>query len=217
VNSGAIDKTPNKLCAIKLRGRKSLVHLKGNNMRGLATTIALASVICWPCSAAVVSKYRYDALGRIVIADQSVTSAPAAGHASVYTYDNADNRSAADISVVVRKIWLPAEARLYQGQSIISEDGRFRLTFERNGNAALYDQFGRRRWQSGTAGQNGNYLRMQTDGNLVIYTASTVPVWSTNTAGNQGAQLAVQIDGNLVLYRSGVAIWAIGGCGACNN
>jgi hypothetical protein len=89
----------------------------------------------------------------MVIADQSVTTG--AGHTSTYTYDNADNRAKVDVSVVTRLIWLPSNTALYSGQSIVSQDGRFRLTMQRDGIVVLFDAKGRRLWEKGAAGQGG--------------------------------------------------------------
>jgi hypothetical protein len=62
-------------------------------------------------------------------------------------------------------------------------------------------------WNSGTGGDDGAYVAMQTDGNLVIYDNGTA-VWSSNTAGFSGADLKLQDDDNLVIYQGGGdAIW----------
>jgi hypothetical protein len=36
-------------------------------------------------------------------------------------------------------------------------------------------------WSSGTAGNPGAYLAMQTDGNLVVYSPADVSLWSSGT------------------------------------
>jgi hypothetical protein len=175
---------------------------------------AAAIVSAAPSIGAVVNKYRYDARGRVVIADQSVTTG--AGHTSTYTYDNADNRALVDVSLTKRVIWLPASGTLSRGGSIVSEDGRYRLTMQRDGDAVLFDSRGRRIWTTGTAGQNGNRLVMQSDGHLLMFTAANTVVWGSGTAGFPGASLAVQVDGNLVIYYNGSAVWAIGACPDCS-
>lgn len=64
-------------------------------------------------------------------------------------------------------------------------------------------------WDSGTAGQAGNYLAMQTDGNLVVYSAGGAWRWQSTTNGHSGARLQLQTDGNVVVYSSGnTALWA---------
>lgn len=130
---------------------------------------ALAAIVfAAPSGGAVVNKYRYDARGRVVIADQSVTTD--AGHTSTYTYDHADNRAKADVSVVTRLIWLPTNGVLLGRQSIVSEDDRFRLTMQRDGNVVLFDWRGRQLWSTNTSGQIGNRLVMQNDGHLLVFT-----------------------------------------------
>lgn len=165
-------------------------------------------------AADTVVKYRYDALGRVIVADQSVTSG--SGHTGTYTYDAGGNRAGVDVSKVTRLTWLPSTNQLLLGQSIISADGMFRLTLQRDGNASLFDVRGRQIWSTNTAGLNANKMRMQPDGNLVVSTASGTPLWASNTAGNSGAQLAVQIDGNVVIYQNSSAVWATGPCADCN-
>lgn len=178
------------------------------------SAILATALLAAPCAAATIFKFRYDALGRVVIADQAVTSG--SGHAGVYTYDAASNRAGVDVSVVVRAVWLPSNVALYRGQSIISQDGRFRFTFQRDGNAVLFDVRGRQLWATNTAGLSGNGISMQSDGNLVVYSAGGSALWSSGTSGKPGAQLAVQVDGNLVIYQNSVPVWAIGACSDCS-
>jgi len=94
---------------------------------------------------------------------------------------------------------------LYQGESLNSINGRFKLVLQADGNLVLYDK-DKALWSSGTNGKNAKKLVMQNDGNLVLY-GPNGPVWASNTSGNRGAYLVLQDDGNLVIYK---AVWSTG-------
>lgn len=106
-----------------------------------------------------------------------------------------------------------AEDRLYPGDTLRAEDHlrsenhRYRLVLQRDGNLVLYD--GRRQplWASNTNGQRVEKCIMQQDGNLVLYLRNGQPVWSSNTAGRPGSYLLIQNDGNMVIYQP-QAVWA---------
>jgi hypothetical protein len=103
------------------------------------------------------------------------------------------------------------------GQSLISCDGRFRLTMQYDGNLVLY-QGGAALWASNTwhstvTTEEPYAALMQSDGNFVIYNPDRNPVWASGTAGYPGAHLVLQGDGNLVIYdSSGVPRWASNTC-----
>jgi hypothetical protein len=99
-----------------------------------------------------------------------------------------------------------ADQLLGPGDMLGSCDGRFTLVMQTDGNAALYHNGIGALWGSGSEGQGGKWLVMQSDGNLVIY-GDAGAVWSTSTHGHPGAVLALQDDGNLVVYDGGVALW----------
>ena len=109
-------------------------------------------------------------------------------------------------------IALPAFARdtlgsgqtLYEGETLKSPNGQYKLILQNDGNLVLYDG-SKAIWSTGTQRKQGRKLVMQSDGNLVLY-GIRGPVWATNTSGNQGAYLKIQNDGNLVIYR---AVWSI--------
>lgn len=110
---------------------------------------------------------------------------------------------------VYRDRLLPDQS-LTEGQELISEDGRFALAYQGDGNLVLYYE-GQVLWNTGTHGDGAGRLLMQMDGNLVMYAADGSAVWSTGTHGNDGAWLLMQNDGNAVVYSSaGLALWATG-------
>jgi pimeloyl-ACP methyl ester carboxylesterase len=106
---------------------------------------------------------------------------------------------------------LPSGGVLSPGQSVISTDGRFRLSYQNDGNLVLYKTGVAALWATNTNGTSPGKVKMQSDGNLVVYNSAGTAIWASHTAGHAGAYLRVQNDGNLVIYSSsGTAIWATG-------
>jgi pimeloyl-ACP methyl ester carboxylesterase len=100
---------------------------------------------------------------------------------------------------------------LYHDQWRTSNNGRFTLYYQADGNLVIYRDDGVPIWASGTDGTSLGNVTMQGDGNLVITDGEGTPIWSSDTWGNEGAYLIMQGDGNLVIYRPGwVPIWASG-------
>lgn len=95
---------------------------------------------------------------------------------------------------------------LKQGQFLRSENGRYALRLQRDGNLVLYSAGYHVLWHSQTGGSDANRLVMQGDGNLVLYHFGS-PKWATNTV-DRGYRAVVQSDGNFVVYKSGDSFWA---------
>ncbi len=95
---------------------------------------------------------------------------------------------------------LPSGASLFDGQSLVSPNGRFKLAMQSDGNLVLYGD-GLVLWDSGTLNDAPDSAMMQGDGNFVIYKANR-PIWSsgTSSAVRGSYRLAVQSDGNVVVY-----------------
>jgi len=106
---------------------------------------------------------------------------------------------------------LAPNTALSPGQSIGSDNGRYLLVMQGDGNLVYYRTSDwTARWNSQTQSP-GAFAPMQGDGNLVVYAGSGVPLWNSQTNGNPGAFLAAQDDGNLVVYAgNGAALWQIG-------
>lgn len=104
---------------------------------------------------------------------------------------------------------LPSEGRLNPNDDVVSNNGRFQLILQSDGNLVLYDTAGGRKsiWSSGTQGKAVNNCILQSDGNLVIYGFAN-PVWSSGTQGHPNSYLRVQNDGNVAIYPMGDALWA---------
>jgi hypothetical protein len=105
---------------------------------------------------------------------------------------------------------------LQTGQRLQSDNRRYTLTLQSDGNVVLYDHHHQAIWATNTPRTKPANFAMQTDGNLVLYASSGGPLWASNTVNNPGAFLVVQDDGNLVVYRAGApttpdnALWASG-------
>ena len=97
------------------------------------------------------------------------------------------------------------------GAGIYSQNNRFRLIMQDDGNLVLYKiPENRPIWASNTNGQGGVRAVMQYDGNFVVYTANNVPRWASRTEGRGANYLVLQDDGNLVIYSIGYNLvhWA---------
>ncbi|MCX6718201.1 MAG: FG-GAP-like repeat-containing protein [Candidatus Staskawiczbacteria bacterium] len=126
-------------------------------------------------------------------------------------YDSSDNYfSVAECGI------LRIGSSLTPGQSVMSCNGTYRLTLQKDGNAVLYNVSNKVLWASNTtntAGKTSAKLTMQSDGNLVIYDSldSTIrkALWATMKFGTPAGGLYVQPDGNLVIYdTAGKVIWS---------
>jgi hypothetical protein len=96
------------------------------------------------------------------------------------------------------------------GQALVSGDGRYRATFQTNGDLVVSGPGGRRLWASGSSVTDGRFT-LQSDGNLVVYRRDGRPVWDSRTWGIAPAQLVMRNDGDLVLYRTdGRRAWSTG-------
>jgi YD repeat-containing protein len=180
----------------------------------LLAAVTISAVTDLPASsvgsASETATYRYDALGRLKAAEHRRTGGN--GYEDQYIHDAASNRTRLEGSGPFVGSSLPWHGSLQPGQSMLSPDGRFKLTLQRDGNVVLYNAANGVLWMTGTVGSGANWLVLQNDGNLVLYTGQT-PVWATNTNGQFSSHLEIQSDGNLVLYRAdNVVLWQSGTC-----
>lgn len=109
-----------------------------------------------------------------------------------------------DRSIVIDR--LNAGQPLNAGQSLFSQNGRYRLSMQTDGNLVIYNPSAPI-WASGTYRTDTNTLVMQTDGNLVMYGPGG-PRWASNTWKSPANSVVLQDDGNLVMYGPAGAIWA---------
>ena len=104
--------------------------------------------------------------------------------------------------------------QLTEGDKLVSKDGEYALTMQRDGNLVCYYK-DRSIWSSHTHGKGcGPYrLIMQQDRNLVIYANPNSPIWSSGTCnhGVAPACVVMQNDGNIVIYDGNhKSIWSTG-------
>lgn len=86
---------------------------------------------------------------------------------------------------------------------LLSNNGKYRLVQQRDGNLVLYRVHdGHPLWASGTSNKPVTVTVMQADGNLVAYSRELHAFWSSKTFGHPNAYLQLQDDGNLVVYDS---------------
>jgi hypothetical protein len=103
---------------------------------------------------------------------------------------------------------LNAGESLQPGQDLASPDGRYRLSYQRDGNLVVSRADGSPAWSAGIAGRSPGRALMQGDGNFVVYDSTGAPVWHTSTWGNGGAYLSMQNNGAFVIFRSdGIRLW----------
>jgi hypothetical protein len=138
----------------------------------------------------------------------------------VSAYPDAYGHEVHDAQLLVDALWKEAGAPhvptaqgdrmqpgqvLNPGESIASANGRFRFTYQADGNLVLYRDKAAL-WASGTNGRGVGVCIMQTDGNLVLYGPDGAALWASGTNGFPGSYLVVQDDGNVVIYRP--ALWS---------
>ena len=76
---------------------------------------------------------------------------------------------------------LSSGSTLRPGDALTSQNGRYRLELQSDGNLVVYDRNGAALWASRTAGNPGARLAIQNDGNLVIYSSGNKMVWTSGT------------------------------------
>jgi hypothetical protein len=116
---------------------------------------------------------------------------------------------------------LSAGESLSVGNSLQSQNRRFSLVMEADGNLVLYQgapSIESAMWSTQTGGIDVLWrptrLVMQEDGNLVLYSNYDIPAWDTTTNGALAASLVLQDDGNLVISGQADGLYAYGVGGA---
>jgi len=100
---------------------------------------------------------------------------------------------------------------LYQGDYLTSNDKRFKLIMQTDGNLVLYKNNNVAIWHTVTFGKPYiNRLVMQGDGNAVLYDKNDKYYWNSHTNNYHNGYLVLQNDGNLVIYQNGIARWNSG-------
>ncbi len=109
---------------------------------------------------------------------------------------------------------IKAGEQLTVNQSLVSNNGRYTLVMQGDGNLVGYEP-GRAFWDTGTwslpAQSRPDRVVLQQDSNLVLYTPDGRPQWDTGTWTHNVAdcRLVMQDDRNIVIYTpDGTPIWA---------
>jgi O-glycosyl hydrolase len=100
--------------------------------------------------------------------------------------------------------WLGTNRVLLRNTYIRSNDGRYVLWLQGDGNLVMYGPQGVV-WANGRV---SDILIMQADGNLVTYAFGGGATWSTGSGGSGANTLVVQNDGHLVLWAPGRVVWS---------
>lgn len=95
--------------------------------------------------------------------------------------------------------------RIFASQQIQSDDGRFTLAMQGDGNLVEYGPEGAY-WSTMTSGTSGSVFIQQGDGNGVLY-GSNGPLWANMTM-SAGSILVVQTDANIVTYYGNTPLYA---------
>lgn len=98
---------------------------------------------------------------------------------------------------------------LLPGDKLFSQNQKYYLIYQTDGNLVVYDSTGNRQWASNKEGTAWRTY-MQDDGNLVVYTDDSKPIWSSGVYGSQykGSKLVVEDNGDLVIYHQNQKIWS---------
>jgi hypothetical protein len=96
---------------------------------------------------------------------------------------------------------------LKPGDKLQSNNGKYTLIYQTDGNLVLSTSDSKTLWTSGTNGRPAGYATMQTDGNFAVYGPDGGFQWNTGTT-TPGSQLVLRDDGDLVIVTaSGSTIW----------
>ena len=103
---------------------------------------------------------------------------------------------------------------LYTGESLVSQNGKYSLSLQSDGNLVVYRDGAAAVWHTNSHNQGhaGNRkLTLQEDHNLVLYNSNDNGfVWSSGSQNKGHANMAflvMQDDGNAVLYCGDEPIW----------
>lgn len=227
-NSGSVTNPASGYC---LGVTGDIVYVHGTNLRVNVSN----------CSGSKRQQWTYDPESRVLLnamgtaleieqTDYSVWTAPR------WRYDPPNYLWQADQIILgmspFSDTMAPGE-KMYKGQSRVSNNNRYELVLQTDGNLVLYTKVtdppptlpverAVALWASHTDGRAVSYVVMQSDGNLVIYPpaipcpprqrcdpfAMPRAIWASNSNGWPGSNLIVQDDGNVVIYQQTTPIWA---------
>lgn len=177
-------------------------------MRVLIGSLIVALAYAGLAQAQSAETYVYDIHGRLTGKAQVK---PTGSNFSGYAYDAADSRTlrrSETHPLPAASETLASGEEMVLQQSLTSADHRFTLTFQRDGNIAIW-MGPSRLWATNTEGTQAIQFAMQLDGNLVLYGPNYAVLWASGT-GSPGSRLVMQDDGNLVIYSGWTPVWSTG-------
>lgn len=100
--------------------------------------------------------------------------------------------------------------KLELNESLVSDNRKYKLVLQEDGNLVLYQGLNEPIWTSNTANKPVKRCIMQDDGNLVLYDDAFNVYWATNTVNKKGCYLILLDDANLVIYEANKSVWESG-------
>ncbi len=88
---------------------------------------------------------------------------------------------------------------LFEGQSIKTSNGQYKLILQTDGNLVEYNSIGQPLWDSNTHGLPVAFVVFQPNGNLVMYSTSLQPLWASNTYNSGAHNFVLHGNGNITL------------------
>lgn len=118
-----------------------------------------------------------------------------------------DTPSACDSDSSCKGDRLKTNEKLVPGEYLMSENGNYKLVFQRYGALELLNSQGTILWQTPTKEQPVTYAIMEAAGDFAIYKSDGKKAWHTDTNNHVGSFLQVENDGKLTLYQENAALW----------
>jgi hypothetical protein len=128
----------------------------------------------------------------------TATATPGVGVVSCTSGGTVGTLSIGDPDGIVGAI-LPST--MCRGDDVISPGGRFRLSFQSDGNLVLYTTAGDALWSTGTNNTNASHFDVQPNGEAIMYGTDGGYRWRSYTYDQRG-QMRLTSDGNLVIYNN---------------
>jgi hypothetical protein len=175
----------------------------------------------FPAQAQETSTFGYDTEGRLN--QLSITGGPRNGQITQTCYDKANNRKIYSVGTAVPATCsapagpaftgtMPPGSYLWPGQYMLSNDGRFKLVYQMDGNLVLYWGTSAM-WSSGSAGTVPGSMTFNSGGTIYVSDAAGTTRYGSGSYPGAGSRLDMQNDGNLVVYRAnGTSAWASNTC-----